>query len=85
MRATLAVTGKGNEVGLLRVKYCFGLLKRDGKVYTKIISYVKLSTLMPVIQNKLKPNRIVYTDCWRGSCLSLSTVELTIQSSLHIA
>jgi len=44
----------------------FGLLKRGGKVYTKIISDAKSSTLMPIIQNKVKPDSIVYTDCWRG-------------------
>jgi transposase len=44
----------------------FGLLKRGGKVYTKIIPDAKSSTLMPIIQNKVKPDSIVYTDCWRG-------------------
>jgi len=44
----------------------FGLLKRGGKVYTKIISDAKSSTLMPIIQKKVKPDSIVYTDYWRG-------------------
>ena len=44
----------------------FGLLKRGGKVYTKIIPDAKSSTLMPIIQKKVKPDSIVYTDCWRG-------------------
>ena len=44
----------------------FGLLKRGGKVYTKIIPDAKASTLMPIIQDKVMPDSIVYTDFWRG-------------------
>lgn len=44
----------------------FGLLKRGGKVYTKIISDAKSKTLMPIIQEKVIPDSIVYSDCWRG-------------------
>ena len=44
----------------------FGLLKRGGKVYTKIIADAKGSTLMPIIKQKVIPDSIVYTDCWRG-------------------
>jgi len=44
----------------------FVLLKRGGKVYTKIIPDARSSTLMPIIQNKVKPDSIVYTDYWRG-------------------
>jgi len=44
----------------------FGLLKRGGKVYTKIIPDAKSNTLMPIIENKVIPDSIVYSDCWRG-------------------
>ncbi len=44
----------------------FGLLKRGGKVYTKIIADAKSNTLMPIIQDKVIPDSIVYSDCWRG-------------------
>lgn len=44
----------------------FGLLKRGGKVYTKIIPDAKSETLMPIIQEKVIPDSIVYSDCWRG-------------------
>ena len=44
----------------------FGLLKRGGKVYTKIIPDAKSDTLIPIIQEKVIPDSIVYTDCWRG-------------------
>ena len=44
----------------------FGLLKRGGKVYTKIIPDAKASTLMPIIQEKVIPDSIVYSDGWRG-------------------
>ncbi|MBN4050650.1 IS1595 family transposase [Gammaproteobacteria bacterium AH-315-M22] len=44
----------------------FGLLKRGGKVYTKVISDAKAGTLMPIIREKVVPDSIVYSDCWRG-------------------
>ena len=44
----------------------FGLLKRGGKVYTKIIPNAKADTLMPIIQATVIPDSIVYSDCWRG-------------------
>jgi transposase len=42
----------------------FGLLKRDGKVYTKVIPDAKSATLMPTMQEKKLPDSIVYTDCF---------------------
>jgi transposase len=44
----------------------FGLLKRGGKVYTKIISDASTATLMPIIERKVIPDSIVYSDCWKG-------------------
>jgi transposase len=44
----------------------FGLLKRGGKVYTQIIQDAKGSTLIPIIQKKVIPDSIVYSDCWTG-------------------
>jgi len=44
----------------------FGLLKRGGKVYTKIIPDASGATLIPIIKQKIIPDSIVYSDCWRG-------------------
>ncbi len=44
----------------------FGLLKRGGKLYTKIIADAKGATLMPIIKEKVIPDSIVYSDSWRG-------------------
>ncbi len=44
----------------------FGLLKRGGRVYTKIIPDARGETLMPIIQEKVIPDSIVYSDCWQG-------------------
>ncbi|OIN83387.1 IS1595 family transposase [Francisella sp. TX07-6608] len=44
----------------------FGLLKRNGKVYTVIIPDAKSDTLIPIIREKVKPDSIVYTDTFRG-------------------
>ena len=57
----------------------FGLLKRGGKVYTKIIPDASGATLIPIIERKVvsllgdcfaftcqPTDSIVYSDCWRG-------------------
>jgi transposase len=44
----------------------FGLLKRGGKVYTKIIPDAKTATLLPIIERKVIPDSIVYSDRWKG-------------------
>lgn len=44
----------------------FGLLKRGGRVYTKIIADAKSEALIPIIERKIVPDSIVYSDCWRG-------------------
>jgi len=42
----------------------FGILKRGGKVYTKVIPDASSRTLIPIINRRIKPDSIVYTDCW---------------------
>jgi transposase len=44
----------------------FGLLKRRGKVFTAIIPNAKTETLLPIIQEKVTPDSIVYTDTFRS-------------------
>jgi len=44
----------------------FGLLKRGGKVYAKVVEDTKTSTLMPIIERKITLDSIVYTDCYRS-------------------
>jgi len=44
----------------------FGLLKRGGRVYTKIIPDASSATLIPIIERKVVPDSIVYSDCWRA-------------------
>jgi len=44
----------------------FGLLKRGGHVYTKIIPDATSATLIPIIERKVIPDSIVYSDCWRA-------------------
>ena len=40
----------------------FGILKRNGRVYTVVVDNAKSDTLMPVIRQKIMPDSIVYTD-----------------------
>ena len=44
----------------------FGLLKRGGKVFTKVIENSKSDTLMPIIRKKIIPDSIVYTDTFNS-------------------
>ena len=44
----------------------FGLLKRGGKVYTRVIPDADGKTLAPIIERKVTPDSIVYSDSWRG-------------------
>ena len=40
----------------------FGLLKRGGRVYTLPMPNAKAKTLMPIIESRVVPDSIVYTD-----------------------
>ena len=40
----------------------FGILKRGGKVYTKVIPNARKATLLPIIHQMVVPDSIVYTD-----------------------
>ena len=44
----------------------FGILKRGGKVYTKVIVDASSESLIPLIKRKVMPDSIVYTDSWRA-------------------
>ena len=44
----------------------FGLLKRNGKVYTQIVPDVSRNTLMKIIRSKVVSNSKIYTDSWRS-------------------
>ena len=52
--------GAGGKVAV------FGLLKRGGKVYTAIIPDAKSKTLLPIIEESVMPDSIVYTDTFRS-------------------
>ena len=43
-----------------------GLLKRDGKVYTKIVKKYGKAELMPIIKGKVLEESTVYTDGWKS-------------------
>lgn len=42
----------------------FGILKRQGKVFTVVVENTRSETLMPVITRKIKPDSWVYTDTY---------------------
>lgn len=65
----------------------FGILKRGGKVYTKIVQDTKAETLMSLIVNKIVPDSIVYTDCYHSyNALDVSNFHhFRINHSTHFA
>ena len=44
----------------------FGLLKRNGHVYTEIISNCKKPVLQAIIKGKIDKSAVIYSDGWRG-------------------
>lgn len=44
----------------------FGLLKRDGKVYTEIVPNCSKATLQAVIRGHIEPASVIHSDGWRG-------------------
>jgi transposase-like protein len=44
----------------------FGILKRDGHVYTEIIPNCKKSVLQSIIKGKIDKSVVIYSDGWRG-------------------
>jgi transposase len=44
----------------------FGLLKRNGKVYTRIVKDVSRKTLRRIIRTKVVPRSVIYTDSFRS-------------------
>jgi transposase len=54
----------------------FGLLKRGGKVYAKVIPDSKGKTLKAIIEDKVVPDSIVYSDTFRSyDVLDISTFK----------
>jgi transposase len=44
----------------------FGLLKRQGKVYTEIVPDCSRATLQGIIRGRVEPKTVIHSDGWRG-------------------
>lgn len=44
----------------------FGILKRDGKVYTRIVKNCTKEELLPIIKGKILEDSTVYSDGWKS-------------------
>ena len=54
----------------------FGLLKRGGRVYTKVIPDASGATQAPLVERKGAPDSMVYTDSWKGyNALDVSSLR----------
>jgi len=47
----------------------FGLLERDGKVYTRVVEHVSKEELMAIIRKKTRKGTVYYTDTFRSYTL----------------
>ena len=65
----------------------FGLLKRNGKVYTVAVPNTQTATLLPIIREQVTPDSIVYTDCYKSyDVLDVSEFNhFRINHSTHFA
>ena len=43
----------------------FGMLKRDGKVYTQVVRYCSVAELLPKIEDKISKESVIYTDSFK--------------------
>jgi transposase-like protein len=59
------VRGKRGRGASGKIKV-FGLLKREGKVYTQVVPDVSARTLQGIIKRNIEPDSIVHTDYWRA-------------------
>ena len=59
------VRGKRGR-GAGRKTIVFGLLKRDGKVYTEIVPDCKKATLQAIIRGRVSADAVIHSDGWRG-------------------
>ena len=58
---------KGNRGrGAFNKAIVFGILERNGKVYTKVVPDVTKETLMDVIRTKTQKGSVFYTDCFKS-------------------
>lgn len=44
----------------------FGILERNGKVYTEIVPDCSRATLQAIIRGRVKPDSVIHSDKWRG-------------------
>ena len=44
----------------------FGLLKREGKVYTQLVPNASKATLQAIIRGKITLDSVIYSDAWRA-------------------
>lgn len=44
----------------------FGLLKRDGKVYTEVVPDCKKATLQAIIRGRVSADAVIHSEGWRG-------------------
>jgi transposase-like protein len=44
----------------------FGLLKRNGKVYTEVVPDCSKATLQAIIRGRIEPETVIHSDGWRG-------------------
>jgi transposase-like protein len=52
--------------GAARKTIVFGLLKRDGRVYTEVVPDCKKAALQAIIRGRVSADAVIHSDGWRG-------------------
>lgn len=59
--------GKREHHDVANKTLAFGLLKRGGRVYAKVIANASSAMLYPIIEHNVVPDIFVYSDCWKAT------------------
>jgi transposase len=54
--------GRGSSIKIV----VFGVLKREGKVFTKVINNASRKEILPIIQEKILEDSTIYSDGWKA-------------------
>ena len=63
----------------------FGILKRGGKVYTKMIPDARTETLMPIMERMMCPIASFIRIAWQATTRSISRISITCVSTTRSA
>jgi len=65
-RSAITIFSKIRRRGPGRKTIVFGLLKREGRVYTEVVPDCKKATLQAIIRGRVSADAVIHSDGWGG-------------------